>query len=196
MTCCRLSRAFAETLAVDAGDAMGDAESTFRVIFLDIDGVLNHRGWFLSRSHAADGDDITDIDPEAVARVQRIVDATDARIVISSTWRLLHERDEIRAFLRDRGLTGKIIDSTPSLPRLDRGDEIQLWLDSASVYPRRPNGIVILDDDADMGPLLPWLVRTTFERGLTDYHAAKAIEMLVERPHPPTRPTSQETANG
>lgn len=41
---------------------------TYRVIFLDIDGVLNHREWF--RRHTDQLDDINDIDPVAVARVQ------------------------------------------------------------------------------------------------------------------------------
>lgn len=38
--------------------------------------------------------------------------------------------------------------------------------------------IVILDDDADMGVLLPFLVRTDYRVGLTDADAARAAELL------------------
>lgn len=171
---------------------------TYRVIFLDFDGVLNSREYMKSRpAEHADFDDIDDVDPDAVARVQRIVDATDARIVISSTWRLLHELDELRDILKARGLTtGKVVAATPALHDKDRGDEIQRWLDMASIFTRRPEGIVILDDDSDMGGLLPWLVKTTFDKGLTDYHVTKAIEML-SKPHPPlfVNAPRQQTSN-
>lgn len=156
---------------------------TYRIIFLDIDGVLNHRDYF-RRMPREQQEDIEDIDPDCVACLQRLVNATGARIVISSTWRLLHELDEIRDVLSRKGLDAKIIAATPALPDKDRGDEIQKWLDMASVFPRKPEGIVILDDDADMGPLLPWLIQTSFDRGLTDWHVRKAVEML-NRPRPP-----------
>ena len=38
--------------------------------------------------------------------------------------------------------------------------------------------VSILDDDADMDALSEFLVQTTFEEGLTEAHADKAIEAL------------------
>jgi hypothetical protein len=59
-----------------------------KVIFLDVDGVLNSRGKWAGCDLANLTDSGTRIDPLAVARLKRIVDATDAKIVVSSTWRL------------------------------------------------------------------------------------------------------------
>ena len=42
----------------------------------------------------------------------------------------------------------------------------------------QPDVFVILDDDSDMAHLMPRLVRTSFDAGLTWEHANAAIAML------------------
>ena len=54
-----------------------------KVIFLDIDGVLNSRRYDAKR----DKNGNTNIDETRLPLVKRIVDATGARIVLSSSWR-------------------------------------------------------------------------------------------------------------
>lgn len=169
----------------------------FRVLFLDFDGVLNSRAWFTAERRDGKDSNLGDIDPAAVARLQRIVDETGASIVISSTWRLLHKKLVLQSLLSRRGLRARIAGVTPAIPDKDRGDEIQAWLNVANLMPekQRPCGIAILDDDSDMAHLLPWLVRTPFELGLTDYYAAQAIEML-SRPPPVLRTTHAKDGGG
>lgn len=152
-----------------------------KVVFLDFDGVLNsesfvrdyYRKSFLQREPA-------EIDPVAVARLNRILEATGAVVCISSSWRLLHKTEELVDFLKGTGFTGKVIGITP---RLDapRGMEIQEWMDTAPGY-REIESFVILDDDADMAHLGHRLVQTDFAGGLEDHHIERAIRMLEGEP--------------
>lgn len=151
-----------------------------RVIFLDVDGVLNSRRWFMANAgKTGKRSTLGEIDPDAAARVQRLVDETGARIVVSSTWRLLYQLHDLRRMFEARGLHAPLFDRTPpTIGDRRRGDDIQAWLDehhdSLGI-----EGMVILDDDSDMKHLKPWLVQTTFEHGLTDDHVTRAVEMLA-----------------
>ena len=55
-----------------------------KVIFLDIDGVLNSEEYYES---FPDGEFIPPIDPVCVERLKRIVDRTGAKLILSSSWR-------------------------------------------------------------------------------------------------------------
>jgi hypothetical protein len=142
-----------------------------KVIFLDFDGVLNNRKW-LSRGGSRD-----DVDPESVRLLNWLVDATQAKVVVSSTWRILHTIEELRDTLDRAGFLGEIIGVTPGGGGT-RGPQIQQWIDdNAFVGP-----FVILDDDSDMLHLLDKLVKTKFETGLEVSHVKKAIEILNRPP--------------
>ena len=52
-----------------------------KIIFLDIDGVLNSETYDKNRTAGA-------IDPECAKRLNRIIKETNADIVISSSWKL------------------------------------------------------------------------------------------------------------
>jgi hypothetical protein len=125
------------------------------------------------------------IDPRAVERLNRIVDATGARIVISSSWRHAFSRDEISAMLRDRGFRhpDSVIDVTPSL-LAQRGEEVAKWLggldESRRLGGEGSDGYVILDDstDFDSQELRDHMVLTDPEVGLTDSDVQRAIQIL------------------
>jgi hypothetical protein len=53
-----------------------------KILFLDIDGVLNHQ---MYESHHETGDSL---DPRCTYQLTRVIKATDCKLVISSTWRL------------------------------------------------------------------------------------------------------------
>jgi 16S rRNA C1402 (ribose-2'-O) methylase RsmI len=147
------------------------------VIFLDFDGVLNDRKW-LSREGSRD-----DVDPERVKLLNWLVRATDAKIVISSTWRILHTLEELRTILDRAGFIGEVIDVTPGGGGV-RGPQIQEWIDTNKFKGQ----FVILDDDSDMEHLMDKLVKTKFERGLQPAEVKAAIAMLtspVDVPSPP-----------
>lgn len=149
-----------------------------KVLFLDIDGVLNSIATFKSRSRNGR----ERIDPACVQLLDQVIDATDARIVVSSTWRF-SGLDYVRHVLVRFGLRNAdaIMDVTPRLPApvaadaaLERGLEIGAWLRGRQDV----EAFAIVDDDADMGPFLPRLVQTSFETGMTGDHTERLIALL------------------
>lgn len=57
-------------------------ETKMKVIFLDVDGVLNSQDLF-----ERCGEELVPIDEENIRYLKEIVDATGAQIVLSSSWR-------------------------------------------------------------------------------------------------------------
>jgi len=146
-------------------------EPTLDILVLDIDGVLNTREDLLQE---------VKITKTCMEQLERIVETTGCKIVISSSWRCLGKKHIVRMFNQALGRVGlavrAIVGMTPSrLKDSDlRGDEIQAWLD------QNPNvgKIVILDDDVDMGHLMGHLVRTDPTIGLTPEIADVVIAQL------------------
>ena len=104
-----------------------------KIIFLDFDGVLvTDRG---QQSHLATNGTLRDehgalFDPECVKCLKEIIDATDAEIVVTSTWKMEMGLDGIRQMWRDRDLPGNVIGVTPDIDPIHRGDEIAAWLNT------------------------------------------------------------------
>ena len=145
----------------DQNKMIGDK---MKIIFLDIDGVLNSKET-LTRANSIIG-----IDPFLVSIFNRIIFATDAKIVISSSWRNSEsEREEIRKRVMP------FLDITPNCKSRIRGDEIKEWLDKQSDVEK----YAILDDDSDMlKEQLPNFFHTTWENGLTEEIANEVIKHL------------------
>lgn len=150
-----------------------------RIVFLDLDGVLNSQAWYDRRGPHPPDLDYFDyaIDPETVEHLNRLCAATGARIVFSSTWRGdLSVRRIAADFLRV-GCTARVIGKTPRLHGETRGTEIAAWL---TIYRAGlETDFVILDDDGDMGLLLPRLIQTDRATGLTDADVDRAIAVLT-----------------
>lgn len=110
-----------------------------KVIFLDIDGVLNT--WeFIYRNGCAEIDDIL------VDIVVNIVKATKAEIVLSSSWRL-DENDKRIVFETFKKKNIDIADCTPWLSKnrcVERNEEIRAWIENNSV-----DKFAIIDDTPD-----------------------------------------------
>ena len=176
-----------------------------KIIFLDFDGVLVTRRSLRRRSpeDRKTLDEVAAIahkgDPACVGELNRVCAATGARIVVSSSWRKvgahLNSLEYVKDVLRVWGVTAEAVGVTPQLERpvcfVDaggnkrtiyqsalRGTEIQEWL-TANVEPPVTN-FAIVDDESDMCHLLPRLVQTEFEEGLTPAHADRLIQMLGE----------------
>jgi len=143
-----------------------------KVLFLDIDGVLNSEHWFVNRPEK--GGLYTQVDPIAVAILSRVIKETGCGIVVSSTWRKVH-RDDIIPVLTRAGLVYPgTWDYTPILHK-QRGYEIQQYL---SEHPEIIS-YAIVDDDSDMLPAqLSRYVQTDWKIGLDDTAADKLIEIL------------------
>jgi hypothetical protein len=153
-----------------------------KILFLDIDGVLNSEKYFKEHIEEIKSQSTfitrccSELDPEMVCRVKRIVDSTGCSVVISSTWRILHSIEEIKQMLAARGWDNcPIIDVTPrNLGRsMKRGDEIKFWLDQHPEVTK----FVCLDDDSDFYSNQN-LVKTTWKEGIKDSHIEAAISIL------------------
>ncbi|MBQ1668773.1 MAG: hypothetical protein II063_12445 [Prevotella sp.] len=114
-----------------------------KIIFLDIDGVLNTQLWYtqMDRNTTIDKYGYA-FDPNAVANLKRIVEETGADIVISSSWKCMG-LTQMEDMWNDRNLPGRIVGITPNsvsdelLLHADidsmelfhiRGEEIKEWL--------------------------------------------------------------------
>jgi hypothetical protein len=156
-----------------------------KVLFLDVDGVLNSLNFFTSgrRVKSHDYDPRNQIDPEAVKLLTEIIDATGAKIVISSVWRYNHRPGEMQVLLEEFGCRCQVIGSTPrSTESHARGKEIDAWLTTSGYARRDPvERFAILDDDADMEPHMKKLVKTSNHCGLERSHVERVIELLGRR---------------
>lgn len=149
-----------------------------KVIFLDVDGVLNS-GEGLKQHINKNGFngilEYSKIEDKPLKLLQEIIEKTSAKIVLSSSWKnskRLYEKLERR--LRDCGM--EICDITPSIGIENRkGYEIKRWLDNNEV-----ENFVILDDEADMYLYTDskQFIRTTYKHGLTEELKNRAIEVL------------------
>jgi hypothetical protein len=142
-----------------------------RVLFLDVDGVLNREGF----EPEGDGGLACWIEAELAARLTALARETDAVLVMSSSWREDGELDELRAELIRAGVAAPLVDVTPVLFGQPRWAEIQAWC-----IANAPAAFAILDDLPDMGPLSAYHVRTDVLVGLDDV-AIAAVRALLAR---------------
>lgn len=169
-----------------------------RAVFLDFDGTLNgletreppspvHAGLFLS--------------PALVERVNRICETTNAKVVLSCSWRtrrhVVGAPDaclslmDLSCALRHAGARFEVVSKTPDLARLDTmnrdGEAIELWRCPERrkeivtwLEEHKPEAFVILDDDrgAEIPGHFVWCDPKT---GLSEDGMREAIRILGGR---------------
>ena len=145
-----------------------------KVLFLDIDGVCNHQQYYKSAYYI--GNDLqyplSEFDPLVVNRINEILDKTNAKLVLSSSWRFT---DNIQNILTKVGFTHLIYDITPYGMGKDRGYEIKAYLNS---HPDITN-YVIIDDINEMLPEQQnHFIQTSDQYGLTEELKNKVIKIL------------------
>lgn len=149
-----------------------------KVIFLDVDGVLN----------SIDSEDrfsyCIGLDYSGIKLLREIVDATDAEIVLVSTWKLSWDKDGSRPdtlgeYLDDRLAEERLTIMDKTGGNMDeRGHGIIDWL---SEHPT--DSWIVLDDeifeDYEECGIMPHLVKTNFyDGGLKEKHVEMAINLL------------------
>ena len=168
-----------------------------KVIFLDFDGVLNteyHQDLLQIQGKSWQDEYGAFFDPNAVKQLERIIKATNADIVVESSWKYLG-LDAMKDLWEVRNLPGRIIDITPStisdeyLLNLDlddfsnkmhhcKGLEIVSWL---SNYETQDIRYVIIDDEyVILDSQLPHFILINPYEGITEEQANKAISILNE----------------
>ena len=124
-----------------------------KIIFLDIDGVMNSEVDFLLTGKHEEAHDISG---RCVGLLNELVKETEAEIVISSVWRYNNTKEDLQALFDSKGFIGKIIDVTPiySKEYTVRGNEILGWIKANEKYLEQSysdfNAYIIFDDDSDM----------------------------------------------
>lgn len=157
---------------------MPKKDKGIKIIFLDIDGVLNSRESMTRNKDKGRYCDLPDI--EHIKHLNKILEETNAKIVISSCWRHSYTVFGLATILYLCGMKeDKVIDVTPRV-RLSRsrGEEIAQWLKDTHYDIEK---IVILDDDRDMSKLMHVLVKVDGQIGLTYQDAEEAIKMLNKK---------------
>lgn len=151
-----------------------------KVIFLDVDGVLNSDetgfGGFFGIEKVLVKDDVKWGDV-LVDRIRTIVKETGANIVISSTWR---RHFDIPKFGEMFGLYDwpdvPIIDMTPKLHQ-GRGVEVNAWLQKNPV-----DRYVIIDDvDQFLPDQKEFFIQTSIMTGITQEDTIQAIKILNKK---------------
>lgn len=139
-----------------------------KVIFLDFDGVITTPPrWKLN--------------PDKIKWIKKLVEETDAKIVVSSSWRhginrnfdyeieINPQNKEIINWLRNN-----IYDITPSGSSV-RGKEIELWL----IDHQDIENYIIIDDDGDMlDNQLFHFIQTDWQTGFTEREYELAYRVL------------------
>lgn len=123
-----------------------------KIIFLDIDGVLNNELFYNEEEHEKKQHDI---DERNLKLLNELIQETGAKVVITSTWRLGKTEKELQNILEQFGFTGEIIGTTKHYgkPCLRR-NEILEWIETHEELIGQCRNqfteYVIFDDDSDM----------------------------------------------
>ena len=170
-------------------------DMTDKIIFLDFDGVLNteHCQNFLYHEGKPWQDEYgAFFDPEARAQLKCIIDATNADIVVESSWKYLG-LEAMQEMWEVRNMPGRIIDITPSSvsdswllsanleviePAMGhcKGMEIASWLSDNA---KQTTKYVIIDDEyVIMDSQLSHFLLTNPYDGITEEIAKRAISIL------------------
>lgn len=151
-----------------------------KIIFLDIDGVLNscllnelsgYGGWFKEEDKCEHSNVLWG--QKLVDNLKKIVDETNSKIVISSTWRRYFSVQKFQEMFSVYGWqNAPVIDKTDFFG--SRGEEINKWLseNNASKY-------VIIDDCQDFtSEQQRFFINTDAIEGLSFDDAVSAIKIL------------------
>lgn len=153
-----------------------------KILFLDIDGVLNSREYDRRRNWSEQ----SNIDKTRLPLLKRIIKSTGAKIVLISSWRSHWNSDGalcdgagryMNDLFAEYGLS--VYDKTPDLDRgARRKDEVVAWL---SAHTGEVENFAILDDCAfGWEELSGSYIHTNphFGMGLEEEQAAEAIKLL------------------
>lgn len=150
-----------------------------KILFLDVDGVLNDLNVLSTREELGESH---------LINFKNIVSTTNCEIVLSSTWRLFPEtKSRLETAFVKHNIplwTGE----TPVLKSTDfslvpRKNEILMWLESNVSEVAK---VVVIDDESDAnlaGHKLPNItdifIHTCMNHGLTASHVKNAVNFLL-----------------
>lgn len=143
------------------------------IVFLDFDGVLNTAEWLRTNTsnHLHDL-----LNPKLVRLVDRILEATGAKVVLSTSWRQGYTFPSLAAMLYKQGLRkDSVIGATAIMSHGDRAREIRHWVEKYGV-----EYFVILDD-LTYARIPGHFIQSSIGHGLTESLVEEAIETLKRK---------------
>lgn len=154
-----------------------------RYIYLDFDGVLNSVSSMIAYHHLRGPSstiysEADRLDSVAIGLLKYLVDETDAKIVVSSTWRMNYTLQEFVDIFASYGWKDAPVIGKTGRGGIDtvRGDEIE---DHLNTVRDGLSGYVIIDDDSDMLPhQLPHFVNTSGTTGFTLVNLCEALRIF------------------
>ena len=96
-----------------------------KIIFLDVDGVLNSNDYIKYASKNNLKGILEEINPKAIEMLKYALDITGAQIVVSSSWRNLRKFESLKKLFSEYGID--LNEKTPMVSE-DRGLEIKQYL--------------------------------------------------------------------
>lgn len=157
-----------------------------KIIYLDLDGVLNNTEYYQKKDLSSHHKEHSHFDIKNISALNKIVKNTDAKVVLSSAWRLIKTVEETNLLFKEVGINAEVISATESLHYKDtyelapRGLEILKWIRD---YHRTLKGglenYVIIDDEDDILDIQEkHFFHINDVVGLTDQNADVIIEFL------------------
>lgn len=151
-----------------------------KVLFLDIDGVLNSLRTAVALQQG--GRRPKNLDPVAVRLVDWVCREAGAKVVIISAWRLNHSVDQLNRLFRRHGANDIEVVGLTGYSGHGRGAEISDWL---AANPQVKRYVVVDDLRFDIDAKHP-LVHVEGPNGLLLDHAVALLAHLhPEHPHLP-----------
>ena len=153
------------------------AQSFDKIIFLDIDGVLNSK--FFDKLRKRDPEYLGfHFCPRASFALNHILkSAPDWFIVISSDWRKHHSLEELKQFMALSGIDSSKVIGVTQISQQGRAKEISLWVKENNV-----SKFIIIDDTRShfINELGEFLTLTSEIDGLTMSLADEALELMLK----------------
>lgn len=150
-----------------------------KVIFLDIDGVLNSEEFFIKRDKkhikALEEENkdylVYDLDKKAVKILNETLNLTNCEIVLSSSWRIFG-LERVNNALKEVGFKYEINYKT-TMDDMDRGLQIKKFAEENNV-----ENYIVLDDesfDIDKHITLERFIKTNWRTGMLECHKNRIV---------------------
>ena len=157
------------------------------VIFLDIDGVLNHSGidfkyYEIQIPKNLGFWTIVEFSPNNIFYFNKLIDTLGedkVDIVISSSWRTIYSLEELQIIFKEMNIKGNLIGITPKLSFKKRGYEINQYIKENKI-----KHFCIIDDNSDMefSYLFERFVQTNFldqeNGGFREKHIKEVLQKI------------------
>jgi hypothetical protein len=146
-----------------------------KIIFLDIDGVLNSETYYRTVERRVKN--WTRFDPKVVDFIIKLIEEFTLKIVISSTWRFGAIK-QLNNELKKSGLIKFLHKdwNTPQTYPPHKGKEIQIWLQK---HPDIHEYLILDDDESILNEQKPRFVKTNLTNGMQEEHYNRAREILL-----------------